>query len=336
MRCCAYCIDALAACVGSETQTPAHVKKHLGSTCLALSRHLAAVLREASSSVTSMTRSDRLGLVVADMNAAAQELRDELRCLATVLEEGVDESPDAEHEQNAATTPPLIEALPLFSAASLLLEVCARAEGVVGAVETLATTARFKSADHDEKAALDTEAPEPVSTSNPVNADVSQEIHVNVAGEQGKTEMATAKANAGSTNAPRDQVGELIKVLMRRRSTKKGARGETKVSLKPPLDFAVTVPCPRNRAMEHAGHGTVGPSHRNRPVELAGLATAVPSPRNRAVELPAGHAPVVPSQRIRSVDFASHGLVLPSPGNRSMDFSAHAPSPRNRFILGMA
>uniref|UniRef100_A0A453S7W2 Aluminum-activated malate transporter 10 n=1 Tax=Aegilops tauschii subsp. strangulata TaxID=200361 RepID=A0A453S7W2_AEGTS len=302
MRCCAYCIDALAACVGSEAQTPAHVKKHLAGTCLALGRHLATVLREASGSVTSMTRSDRLGLVVADMNATAQELRDKLRCLATVLEEGEDEISEAEHEQNAVTelpTPPLIEALPLFSAASMLLEVCARAELVIGAVETLATTARFKKADHDEKAALDTEASVPaISMSNPIDAHVSQEIHVKVAGDQEKTETAQ-KASTSSGKAPRDQVGELIKVLMRRGSTKKWARGDTKVSPKPPQDFTVSVPCPRNRAMELAGHGPVAPSPRNRPAELAGHALAVPTPRNRVVEI-GGHAPVAPSPRNRS------------------------------------
>ncbi|XP_047051857.1 aluminum-activated malate transporter 10-like [Lolium rigidum] len=335
MRCCAYCVDALAACVGSESQTPPHVKKHLAGTCLALSRHLAAVLREASGSVTSMTRSGRLGLVVADMNAAAQDLRDELRCLAAVLEEGLeDESSEAQHELINAATPPLIEALPLFSAASLLLEVCARAEGVVGAVETLATTARFKKADHDEKAALDTEASVPVCTNNPVDANVSQEIHVKIAGEQEKMETGH-KATVSSGNAPRDQVGELIKVLMRRRSSKKWSRADTKVSPKPPLDLAVTVPSPRNRAMELAGHGPVGSSPRNRPVELAGHPTAMPSPRNRAVEHP-GHAPAVPSPRIRSMDFASHGPAVPSPRNRSMDFAAHAPGQRSRSILGMA
>ncbi|KAE8800887.1 aluminum-activated malate transporter 10-like [Hordeum vulgare] len=327
MRCCAYCIDALAASVGSEAQTPADIKKHLAGSCLALSRHLATVLREASGSVTSMTRSDRLGLVVADMNGTAQELRDKLRCLATVLEQGEDETPEAEHELNAVTelaTPPLIEALPLFSAASMLLEVCARAELVIGAVETLATTARFKKADHDEKAALDTEAPVPAaSTSNPVDAHVSQEIHVKLAGHQERTETAH--------KAPRDQVGELIKVLMRRGSTKKWARGDTKVSPKPPQDFTVAVPSPRNRAMELAGHGPVVPSPRNRPAELAGHAPAVPTPRNRVVEL-GGHAPVAPSPR----NLASHGGVVPSPRNRSTDFAAHAPSPRNRSILGMA
>ncbi|KAF7102389.1 hypothetical protein CFC21_103533 [Triticum aestivum] len=338
MRCCAYCIDALAACVGSEAQTPAHVKKHLAGTCLALSRHLATVLREASGSVTSMTRSDRLGLVVADMNATAQELRDKLRCLATVLEEGEDESPEAGHEQNAVTElapPPLIEALPLFSAASMLLEVCARAELVIGAVETLATTARFKKADHDEKAALDTEAPVPASsTSNPVDAHVPQETHVKVAGHQEKMETAQ-KASTSSGKAPRDQVGELIKVLMRRGSTKKWARGDTKVSPKPPQDFTVSVPSPRNRAMELAGHGPVVPSPRNRPAELAGHAPGVPTPRNRVAEV-GGHAPVAPSPRNRSMDLASHGAVVPSPRNRSMDFATHAPSPRNRSILGMA
>ncbi|KAF0915311.1 hypothetical protein E2562_035342 [Oryza meyeriana var. granulata] len=304
MRCCAYSVDALAACVGAGGQAPAHFKKHLAGACAALSQHCAAVLREASGSVTSMTRSGRLALVVGDMNTAAQDLRDELRCLAEILDEEEAASSEAEHEHN--TTPPLIEALPLFTAASLLLEICARAEGVVGAVDVLATTARFKKLNHNEQptTTLNTEAALPMPISNPIAAD---EAHTKATvAEQDKKEMAEQMTTSASTGQqePRDQVGQLVKLLMRRRSTKKWARGEPKVSPcpRPPLDFP--------------------PVH-------------APSPRTRSTEL-AGHPPVAPSPRHRSMDLASHGPVLQSPRNRSMDFATHAPSPRNRSILGMA
>lgn len=313
MRSCAYCVDALAASVGSEAQTPAHVKKHLAGAATALGRHCSAMLREASGSVASMTRSGRLALVVGEMNTAAQELRDDLRCLAPLLEVA-DESTDTEQEQNIITTPPLIEALPLFAAASLLLEICTRAEGVVSAVDNLAITARFKKDEHDEETTVhDVEA----AMSTVLTADAPQETHAKV-----KTETPADESSADQT--PRDQVDELLKVLMRRRSTKKWARGDTKVCPKPPLDFVLHAPSPRSRSME---------------LTATGCAQAAPSPRHRSVEL-ASHPPVAPSPRNRSVEFNSHGpAVLPSPRNRSMDFGNHGPvlpSPRHRSILGMA
>ncbi|PWZ05196.1 Aluminum-activated malate transporter 10 [Zea mays] len=320
MRSCAYCVDALSACVVSEAQTPAHVKKHLAGASAALGRHCSAMLREASGSVASMTRSGRLALVVGDMNAAALELRDELRFLAPLLEE--DESTDTEQEQNItmspAPAPSLIEALPLFTAASLLLEICTRAEGVVSAVDNLAIIARFNKADHGEETGHDVETAVPTTMSTMLTADVPQET---VAVDHGKTETPTDESSADQT--PRDQVGELLKVLMRRRSTKKWARGDTKVCPKPPLDFVVHAPSPRSRSME---------------LTVAGHAPVAPSPRHRSVEL-TSHPPVAPSPRNRSVDFGSHGPVLPSPRNRSMDFGKHGavlPSPSHRSILGMA
>ena len=321
MRCCAYCVDALAASVGAEAQAPPQVKRHLAGACAALSRHCAAVLREASGSVASMTRSARLALVMGDMNTTAQELRDELRCLAALLED--DDFSDTEHDQNTeAPAPPLIEVLPLFTAASLLLEICTRAEGVVSAVDNLATTAKFRKADDDEENALDVEAAVPTATalSTTLAAEVPQEAHAKVADHE-KAEMAADQISSDGT--PRDQVGELIKVLMRRRSTKKWPRGDARVSPRPPLDFVVHAPSPRSRSMELTGHAQVAPSPRH---------------HHRSADL-AGHPPVAPSPRNRSVDAASHGPAMPSPRNRSMDFANHGavlPSPRHRSILGMA
>ncbi|KAL6900859.1 hypothetical protein ACP4OV_005535 [Aristida adscensionis] len=161
LRRCAHVVDTLAAAsVCAEAPAPARVKKRLDGACATLNRHCATVLRVASASVASMTCSGRLALAVGDMNAAAKELRAELRRLAEALEED-SSSVLSDHKQNAAddqlpsaaATPraqSLVQALPLFTAASLLLEICARVEGVVGAVNTLATTARFKKSDCTE------------------------------------------------------------------------------------------------------------------------------------------------------------------------------------------
>lgn len=177
-RRCACCVDALiASCVaGSETrrrhQTPAHITKHLDSTCAALSRQCAAVLRVASASVSSMTLpAGRLELTVGDMNASAEELRTALRRLTeTILEENNKASSgtvENEHQlpssgatQNRARSH--VEALPLFTAASLLLKICTRVEGVVHAVTALATTAEFENSDDQEEHTLDNEASKPL------------------------------------------------------------------------------------------------------------------------------------------------------------------------------
>ncbi|GJN34306.1 hypothetical protein PR202_gb22955 [Eleusine coracana subsp. coracana] len=364
MRSCAYSVDALAACASAkkiQQAPPASVKNNLASSCAVLSRHCAVLLREASGSLASMTtRSARLALLVDDMNKAARDMREELMRLAVALEE--------EEEQSTAAAPQILEVLPLFTATSLLLEICARAEGVVAAVDALATTARFKKADddHEMENTVDLEAgvAVPIAITTSLTEDATQETRAKAAAAD-QVKMTTGHV---SDQAPRDQVGELINVLMRRRSSKKRARGEPKVCPQPPLldDFTVHAPSPTSRSMElTTAHAHVVPSpkswsmdltahphdfkvhapsprHRNTAVvELAaGHPPVAPSPRNRSVDF-VGHPPIAPSPRNRSVDVAGHGpvVVLASPRNRSMDFATHGPvlpSPRHRSILGVA
>ncbi|GJM99182.1 hypothetical protein PR202_ga16263 [Eleusine coracana subsp. coracana] len=326
MLSCAYSVDALAACASAKIQAPVSVKTSVAGSCAALSRHCAAVLREASGSLASMTtRSARLALLVDDMNKAARDMREELRCLAVVLEE--EEEEEAEHEQSTVAAPHILEVLPLFTATSLLLEICTRAEGVVAAVETLAKMARFKRAnDRDEESAVDVEAAVvPIPMGSTLGADVPQAEHAKVAVDKPKTtELTTGHV---SDQAPRDQVGELINVLMRRRSSKKRARGEPKVC---PLkvqddDFTVHAPSPTSRSMELTGtHAHVVPSPKSWSMDLTAhphdFKVHAPSPRHRTSvgELAAGHPAVAPSPRNRSMDFATHGPVLPSPRHRSI------------------
>ncbi|KAL5208068.1 hypothetical protein ABZP36_032503 [Zizania latifolia] len=141
MRHCAYCVEALNSCVRAEVQAPEHVKRLLGDVCTRLAAQGARVLREASSSVSAMTSPKTLDFAVADMNTAVQELQGDLRALPPIL------------AAESAAEMSLMDAMPLFTVASLLIEISARVEGVADAVDTLASLANFKlvEADDDDK-----------------------------------------------------------------------------------------------------------------------------------------------------------------------------------------
>jgi hypothetical protein len=137
MRACAYCVEALSSCAGVEAQASEHAKLILRDACARVGARCARVLREASSSVAAFAAASRaLDYAVADMNAALHELQGDLRslpCMVVMLSETS-----------------LMNTMPLFTVASLLMEISARVEGVVDAVETLATLAKFKEAHQDD------------------------------------------------------------------------------------------------------------------------------------------------------------------------------------------
>ncbi|GJN26710.1 hypothetical protein PR202_gb14664 [Eleusine coracana subsp. coracana] len=147
MRRCAYCVEALlAACARASSadddqnqahQPPVHAatKRHLAGACARVAAQCARVLREAAGSVKTMTAASRSAdLAVAEMHGAVLEMR-ALPSKLTVM---------------AAEDELMMDAAQLFTVTTLLVEVAARVEGVVDAVDTLATLAGFQSAD-DEK-----------------------------------------------------------------------------------------------------------------------------------------------------------------------------------------
>ncbi|TVU27974.1 hypothetical protein EJB05_19480 [Eragrostis curvula] len=137
MRGCAYCVEALNSCVVAEAQAPEHVKQLLREVCARVGAQCARVLREASRSVETMTSSRTLDFAVADMNTAVHELQGDMRSLPSMLAVKLSETS-------------LMDMMPLFTVASLLVEISTRIEGVVDAVETLATLAEFKEASEDD------------------------------------------------------------------------------------------------------------------------------------------------------------------------------------------
>ncbi|OEL35944.1 Aluminum-activated malate transporter 10 [Dichanthelium oligosanthes] len=160
MRHCAYCVEALNGCVRSaevQPPAPAHARRrHLADACTRVAALCARVLREASGSVSAMTTSRILDFAVAEMNTAVQELQADLRALPYELL--LAEAGSAEH----MATSPLMEAAQLFTVTSLLIEVSARIEGVVDAIDTLASLANFKSSADGEKPAESATKAQPV------------------------------------------------------------------------------------------------------------------------------------------------------------------------------
>jgi hypothetical protein len=118
MRVCAYCVEALSSCAGAKPQAPEHAKRILRDACMRVGAGCARVLKEASCSVTAMTSSSRtLDYAVADMNSAVHELQGDVRSLPCML----------------VVKTSLMDTMPLFTVASLLVEISARVEGVVDA-----------------------------------------------------------------------------------------------------------------------------------------------------------------------------------------------------------
>lgn len=158
MRHCAYCVETLNSCVGAEVQAPESVKRLLADVCTRLGAQCGRVLREASSSVATMTTSPTLDFAVADMNTAVHELQGDMRELPFTLA----------GEPGEAS---LIDAMPLFTVASLLTEISMRIESVVDAVDTMASLASFKQADDDDDKKGDAELKTKVHPLNETDSD---------------------------------------------------------------------------------------------------------------------------------------------------------------------
>ncbi|KAG6466769.1 aluminum-activated malate transporter 10-like [Zingiber officinale] len=132
MRYCAYCMEAFNGCISSEIKAPEDVKSHLRGASIKLSLDSSNVLKELSSSIMSMKESRSIHCLVVEMKNGVQELQVALRSLPT------------DHVKKHRATLSLMEAMPLVTAASLLIEVSERVESVVEAVGVLARLASFE------------------------------------------------------------------------------------------------------------------------------------------------------------------------------------------------
>ncbi|XVE64632.1 hypothetical protein DITRI_Ditri07aG0116100 [Diplodiscus trichospermus] len=146
MRSCAYCIEALSSCINSENQAAELIKKHLSTSCLKVSSSSSKVIRELAETVKTTKKSCSIDLLMGEMNSAVQELQNDLKSLSHLLNPGAapeDKKMETACMEATIATIPLMEITPVVTLASILIEIVARIEALVGAVEELAKLAEF-------------------------------------------------------------------------------------------------------------------------------------------------------------------------------------------------
>ncbi|KAK9145699.1 hypothetical protein Sjap_005602 [Stephania japonica] len=158
IRSCAYCIEALNGCIGSENQVPEFIKNHFSDPCLRLSTHTSSTMKELAVITKTMRKSSKIDFLVGEMGNAVQDLHKALESLPANIplpQLPVTESSESDKSiptsTNNAFAVPLMELLPIVTVASLLLEIAERVESVVNAVDELASMADFKTEKAEKK-----------------------------------------------------------------------------------------------------------------------------------------------------------------------------------------
>lgn len=138
-------------------QPPDLLKKHLSDPCTSLAAQSSNVLKELATSAKAMKKSSTIDFLVSEMNSGVEELRNALQSFPnqyfmsqaspTTVEEAGQDKDHHKKQPMISTGVPLMELMPLVTVASLLIEIAARIEGVVSAVNVLAESAHFKFAD---------------------------------------------------------------------------------------------------------------------------------------------------------------------------------------------
>ncbi|TKY47931.1 Aluminum-activated malate transporter 10 [Spatholobus suberectus] len=151
MRSCAALIDALIGCINSENKAPDDIKKPVCNISLKVGANSAGVIRELANTIRNMKKSSKVGILVAEMNSAAQELQDVLKSYPNLVI-----PPTSNNTQVTETEAPssgelttnieisLMDAIQVVTVASLLIEIVARVEGIVNTVEELSDLAEFQ------------------------------------------------------------------------------------------------------------------------------------------------------------------------------------------------
>nr|GEU34279.1 aluminum-activated malate transporter 10-like [Tanacetum cinerariifolium] len=135
-RSCAYCIETLISCMDTRNQVPETIRKHFSSSCLRLCSCSSNVIRELSTTVSSMTHAAQIDLTTNEMKKAVEDLQNDLKSLPGLLIQ-------SHKEQHKKLE--LLEVIPLVTFVSLLIELASRIEGgILKTVEELADLAKFK------------------------------------------------------------------------------------------------------------------------------------------------------------------------------------------------
>ncbi|KAL1549725.1 aluminum-activated malate transporter 10-like isoform X2 [Salvia divinorum] len=136
LRSCAYCIEALNGSMNLDAKVPDVLKQHFGNFCVRLSNKSSAVMKELAVVMSTMKKPTRIDFMVEEMRIAVQELENALKSLS--------KHPILPPEAKAGEAVTLVEVVPLVTVSSLLIEIAARTEKLVGAVNVVAEKAEFE------------------------------------------------------------------------------------------------------------------------------------------------------------------------------------------------
>ncbi|KAF5729778.1 hypothetical protein HS088_TW20G00142 [Tripterygium wilfordii] len=132
IRSCAYCLEALNACINSEHKVPESIMEHVSDSCLTVSSNASRVIRELAETMKTMKRSSTIDVLLGEMNSSVQELQGNLKSL--LPENGT----------------PIMDMIPVLTCVSLLIEIANRVEAIVDAVKELSNLAAFGFKDQDK------------------------------------------------------------------------------------------------------------------------------------------------------------------------------------------
>ncbi|CAI8603194.1 unnamed protein product [Vicia faba] len=135
MRRCASCVDALIGCIHSENKSSNDIRKIMSKTSMQVGDNSANVLRELALTIRNMTKSNKLDILVMEMNSAAQELQNLLKSY-----------PNTQNNEDAKMEIPIMDIIQVVTMVSLLTEIVARVEDIVNCVEELSSLGKYKPA----------------------------------------------------------------------------------------------------------------------------------------------------------------------------------------------
>ncbi|XP_061360256.1 aluminum-activated malate transporter 10 [Gastrolobium bilobum] len=154
MRTCASVIDALIGCINSENKVTNDVKNHISNISLKVGANSAGVIRELVNTIRNMKKSSEVGVLVAEMNSAAQELQDVLKSYPNLVNTPPSHNDQGTETEQASSSSgeelapkieiSLMDVIQVGTVASLLIEIVARVEHIVSTVEELSELAEFE------------------------------------------------------------------------------------------------------------------------------------------------------------------------------------------------
>ncbi|CAA2965329.1 aluminum-activated malate transporter 10 [Olea europaea subsp. europaea] len=144
LRKCAYCIETLNVSTNSDTEAPVILKKHFSKYCIGLSSSSSDVLKEMAVIMNTMTKSTKIDLMVNEMNDAVQELQGVLKSLSKQPIIRDSKNGTGGGNKSSTTMVRVMEIVPIVSISTLLIEIAARIEKGVEAINELANKAEFE------------------------------------------------------------------------------------------------------------------------------------------------------------------------------------------------